>query len=99
MSSLFPSSGERRILSPPELSPQLLFVLIFFSYCFYCSFFFVYIQFTASQQHCVENNGAVNEPTRRMSGSHSGQYIVVALVDLHIHNPESDVIIIWIGSG
>ena len=94
-----PSSGERRILSPLGLPPQPLFVLIFFSYCFCCSLFFVYVQFTAGRQHCIENNGAVNEPTRRTSGSHLGQYIVVALVDLRIHNPESDVIILWIGSG
>jgi hypothetical protein len=28
-----------------------------------------------------------------------GDHIVVALVDLRIHNPEGDVIILWIGSG
>jgi hypothetical protein len=28
-----------------------------------------------------------------------GDHIVVVLVDLPIHNPESDVIILWIGSG
>jgi hypothetical protein len=41
MTSSSPSSGERRILSPPGLPPQPLLMSLFFPYGLSCRFFFV----------------------------------------------------------